>query len=360
MKKLSKRELEAYCGDLTQKFGIRRCVLQEGKAKGIGSYQIWNGQGLRMTVLPDKCFAIPELSFGNVNVGFISKTGICAPEFYQEEGTRGFLRNFEAGFLTTCGLTYMGTPVTVNGQKNGLHGGLSNTPAEHTYARIVWENEKPWIEFGGRAREGYLFGPNMEIRRNFRISTETNKMWIHDEVENKDFERNPLMLLYHFNFGYPMLDESCKIYTNMNQIEVRDMVSEKGLDKIDEFQRPEAGYEEEVFFRRADNPGGRDGYVLLHNVHLNLAVILRFNPQQLPTLNHWRSPRSGDYAMGLEPGTAHVGGYIRAQEDGTLQYMEAGETRRFDLEVEWIDGERENEKLNAFINKISYKGGKKV
>lgn len=103
MKNLSKRELEAYCGDLSQAFGIQECVLEGGKAKGTKAYIVNNGCGLEMTVLADKCFAIPKMSFKGDNVGFISKTGICAPEFFQEEGTRGFLRNFEAGFLTTCG-----------------------------------------------------------------------------------------------------------------------------------------------------------------------------------------------------------------------------------------------------------------
>lgn len=110
MKNLSKRELEAYCGDLSQAFGIQECVLEGGKAKGTKAYIVNNGCGLEMTVLADKCFAIPKMSFKGDNVGFISKTGICAPEFFQEEDTRGFLRNFEAGFLTTCGLTYVGTP----------------------------------------------------------------------------------------------------------------------------------------------------------------------------------------------------------------------------------------------------------
>lgn len=126
MKKLSKRELEAYCGDLSQVFGIQECVLQGGKAKDTKAYVVNNGCGLEMTVLADKCFAIPRLTFQGKNVGFVSKTGICAPEFFQEEGTRGFLRNFEAGFLTTCGLTYMGTPGVEDGQANGLHGVISN------------------------------------------------------------------------------------------------------------------------------------------------------------------------------------------------------------------------------------------
>ena len=350
MRELTKRELEAYCGRVEQQFGIRESILMEGKSKGTRAFHIWNGYGLQMMVLPDKCFSIPVLRYNGVNVGFMSKAGICAPEFYQEEGTRGFLRNFEAGFLTTCGLTYMGTPGVEGGQANGLHGIISNTPAEHVYGETKWENGTPWIEFGGSAREGHLFGPNMEIHRKFRISTREDRIWIHDTVENHAFEAAPIMLLYHFNLGYPMQDESCVIYSNMNEVAYRDKAAESGRNKMNEFQKPTVGYEEEVFFRTIKNKQETQSFVFVHNKNLQKGVAIKFNPQQLPILNQWKSPRSGDYALGLEPGTAHVGGRIRAQEEHILQYLEPGEKRGFDVEVEFVDCSS-NETLDAFINK---------
>lgn len=351
MNKLSKRDMEAYCGDASQLFYIRKCRLEEGKAKGTSALQIRNGQGLDMLVLPDKCFAIPEMNFQGVNVGFISKTGICGPEFYQEEGTRGFLRNFEAGFLTTCGLTYMGTPGVEDGQPYGLHGIISNTPAEHVNHGVYWKDGEAVIRFGGEAREGHLFGPNMRISREFEVSTTENKLWIRDQVENLAFERAPLMLLYHFNIGYPMLDESCHLYTNFGEIGSRDGLPEEKIARSHEFQKPEVGFEEEVFFCTMKEPK-KDGFVLLHNPGLEKAVVFKFDPKELPILNEWKSPRAGDYALGLEPATAHVGGRIRVEKEGTLQYLEAGESRHFEIEVEFIDCRTQDEKLKAFINTL--------
>lgn len=352
MKTLSRREAESWCGDLSQLYYIRECRLEEGKSKGTRAYQIRNGRGLELLTLPDKCFAVPELTFQGMNMGFISKTGICAPEFYQEEGTRGFLRNFEAGFLTTCGLTYMGTPGVEDGQANGLHGVISNTPAEHIFSGISWDDGEAVITFGGEAREGYLFGPNMRIFRKFRISTAENKITICDRVENQGFEKTPLMLLYHFNFGYPMLDESCRLYTNFTEIETRDPLKEEQISRACEFQKPEEGFEEEVYFRRAAKEV-KEGLAVLYNPKMEKAAVLKINPDQLPVLNQWKSMRAGDYALGLEPGTAHVGGRIRAAEDGSLQYLEGGESREFELEIEFLDTAKENDKLEAFINKLN-------
>lgn len=351
MRKLSKRDMEAYCGDVSQLFYIRRCRLEEGKSKGTEALQIRNGQGLSMLVLPDKCFAIPELTFQGINVGFISKTGICGPQFYQEEGTRGFLRTFEAGFLTTCGLTYMGTPGVEDGQANGLHGIISNTPAEYVSHGVYWEDGEAVIRFGGQAREGHLFGPNMRIIREFQVSTTENKLWIRDRVENLAFERTPLMLLYHFNIGYPMLDESCLLYTNFGEIGSRDGLPKEKAEKSNIFQKPEAGFEEEVYFRTMKEHV-KEGFAMLHNPELEKAVVLKFDPEQLPILNEWKSPRAGDYALGLEPGTAHVGGRIRAEKEGSLQYLEAGESRLFEIEVEFIDCTTQDEKRKAFINTL--------
>lgn len=340
MKKLTKRAMEAYCGDLSQLFGIQECILQGGKAKGLKAYRIHNGCGLEMLVLVDKFFTIAELRILGVNAGLLTKSGICGPEFFQEDGARGFLRTFEAGFLTTCGLTYMGTPGEEDGEKNGLHGVISNTPPSENYYRVSWEEDAPWLEFGGTAREGHLFGPNITITRDVRISTSKNEIFIHDVVENHSFEETPLMLLYHFNLGYPMLDETCKLYTSMTELDVRDEDSRKGLDKVMTFEEPSDGYEEEVFQWKCA-PEVTKGCVAVFNEKLNKTVIVHFNPQQLPILNEWRSPRSGDYGLGIEPGTCHVGGRIRAKKEDTLMYIAPGEQREFDLKIEFIEGSYE-------------------
>ena len=43
---MDKRELESYCGDLAQVFGIEECVLEDGKARGTRGYLLDNGCGL--------------------------------------------------------------------------------------------------------------------------------------------------------------------------------------------------------------------------------------------------------------------------------------------------------------------------
>lgn len=343
---LTKRELEGYCGDLSQMYGIQECILQGGKSKGIKAYLLNNGSGLNMMVLADKSFAISNLFFQGINMGFVSKTGICAPEYYQEEGTRGFLRNFEAGFLTTCGLTYFGTPCEINGQKNGLHGVLSNTPLENPSARLEWNQGKGCIVLSGNAREGYLFGPDLHMIREIRIPLGENLIEIHDQVENAGFEDSPLMLLYHFNYGYPFLDENCEIYCNYDQIKPRDNGSEGRLEGLDRFERPIPGFEEIVAIRTMSDSGKTEGRSLVYNKKLGLAVEMELDARQLPVMNQWKSPRAGDYVLGMEPGTGHVGGLLKTKEDGMLMKIAPGEIKKFDITVKFL---KEKEQIQNSI-----------
>ncbi len=346
---LKKRELESYCGDLSQVFGVQECILSGGKAKGTKSYIVNNGSGLNLLVLTDKCFNIPFLYFKGINIGFVSKTGICGPEFFQEEGTRGFLRNFEAGFLTTCGLSYMGSPSIVDGQKNGLHGVISNTPLENVSADICWEGDNAYIYLSGTAREGFLFGPNLRIHKKIRIPVGGNRIEIHDQVENLGFEETPLMLLYHFNYGYPFLDENCRIFCNYDKITPRDEKSAGRTKNLDCFDKPIPGFEEIVVYRTMTNPDTEIGRAMVYNPGLGIAVSMTMNTKQLPIMNQWKSPRAGDYVLGMEPGTGHVGGLEKTEKDGLLMKIFPGEKKNFDVIIEFLDS---IEKIEATINEF--------
>lgn len=338
---MDKRELESYCGDLAQVFGIEECVLEDGKARGTRGYLLDNGCGLEMIVLRDKCFAIPKLKFKGVNIGLITKAGICGPWFYQEDGTRGFLRNFEGGFLTTCGLTYMGTPGEENGNKNGLHGVISNTPMEHAGSSIDWRDGAAELNLTGEAREAYLFGPNLVIHKSLKVHTDRNRIELHDAVENKDFHPSPLMLLYHFNYGYPFLDENVQIYTNYDRIAPRDNRSKDSLDRISRFERPSVEAEEVVGIRTMSDKNGKDGVTIVYNPKQGIAVKMQLKVRQLPILNQWKSSCAGDYALGMEPGTGHVGGLANTRRDGMLMTILPGEVKRFDIVIDFLDNEEE-------------------
>lgn len=344
---LKRRELLAYVGDLLQVIGIKDYILNSGRAKGVRAFDIKNGRGLELTVLADKSLDIPYLSYKGINIGFASKTGITSPQFYSENGNRGFMQNFNVGFLTTCGLTYMGSACEDEGELLGLHGPIANTPAEEVCASTEWVDDTAYIKVSGKMRQACVLGEYISLEREIIINSAENKILIRDRVENCGFRTEPLMLLYHMNFGYPFLNECVKLYTDLEKVIPRDNESAKGIHNCFQFEKPIEGFEEQVFSHVTDDKEKTESTTIIHNEDLNLAAVIRFDPVRLPWLNHWKCPRAGDYVLGVEPGNCHVGGRKKAREEGNLQFIKAGEIKCFEIEFEFLEDHEEIDSLLA-------------
>ncbi len=334
MKKGDLFELRKYVGDLSTVFGIRDQILNDGAARGMRAFDVRNGKGLSLTVLPDRGFDIPFLRYKGTNIGFASKTGLRAPQFYVEDGARGFLKQFNAGLLTTCGITYAGGACEDEGRKLGLHGPASNLPASEVVAETVYEGDEAVLRLAGNMREACVFEENMLLSREMRVETEHSIVRIVDRVENQGFDESPLMLVYHINFGYPMLDAGAKIYSSAGKITPRDTFAEMGLDKYDLVEAPEVGRAEQCYFH-TEMDG--ESFAMLHNETLGIAAIVRFDAGAFPLLCEWKCMRAGDYALGLEPTTAGVAGRADAREKGMLDFLKPGEVREYALEIELTD-----------------------
>ena len=123
---------KAYNGHPSQLCGVEEVRLVGGKGDGMRLLQVRNATGLEFTVAADRCADIYRLIFKGDNMGYFSANGYVAPAYYDDIGT-GFLKSFTAGFLTTCGLSTMGTGGEDAGEQLPLHGTIGNTPCEHIY-----------------------------------------------------------------------------------------------------------------------------------------------------------------------------------------------------------------------------------
>ena len=72
-----------------------------------------------------------------------------------------------------------------------------------------------------------------------------------------------------------------------------------------------------------------------------------------PELVQWKLPGRGEYVMGLEPANCLVEGRAKERDWGTLQVMEPGETRTYDLTFSIYEGP---EQLDQLVNAISALG----
>ena len=128
--------MKYYVGHPLQARGAEVYRLQGGKGDGMRFLYVRNGLGLELWISLDRCADIYRLNFKGDNMGYNSAGGYVDPAYYDEPGT-GFLKSFTAGFLTTCGLTAVGSPCTDDGETLPLHGTIGNTPCE----RIWWDED---------------------------------------------------------------------------------------------------------------------------------------------------------------------------------------------------------------------------
>ncbi len=340
---------------ISQLGGIETSVLDNGPGKGVRIAWINTGSGLRFKVVLDRAMDIAEASYMQYNLAWISRTGITAPNPASFAGTE-WLRTFTGGLLTTCGLSHVGPPEDDGPDQRGIHGRIGNIPAE--LASIV----QPDIHTGnlemsisGIIGENRVFGPNLELRRCIAARLGEATIRISDEVRNCGNEAVPHMLLYHFNCGWPLVDQGAGILWKgdweSRGLEMDDALFRKDNDfktcppPID----PHLGGGEACGF--IDMASDKDGYSIcgIHNPGLNLALSIRYKKSQLPAFTNWQHWGRGEYVTGLEPGTNTPIGQDEARRLGKLITLEPGESRKYELELELMNDESQIRKL---LNKI--------
>ena len=60
-------------------------------------------------------------------------------------------------------------------------------------------------------KQSTVFGPNLELKRTISSRLGESVIVIHDKVTNRGNTKSPHMILYHCNFGWPMVDEGTEI-----------------------------------------------------------------------------------------------------------------------------------------------------
>jgi len=343
-----KRELQMVAGDLSGLYGMEDITYNEGKAKGMRAINVRNGGGLAATLLPDRCLDIPYFSYKGVNLGLVTKTGLSGPQHFVEDGQRGFLKQFNGGLLTTCGLQTAGAACEFEGREYGLHGQIHNIPGTDVNKCEFAEGDEIVLQVSAVMREACVFAEYLELRRVIQVETERNIIRIIDTVKNLGFARAPLVNLYHINFGFPLINEGTHMYFSADKVAPRDDIAERSFDKYNIVEKAEIGRPEECYIHTG---GGGTQFGMLHNSELGLAVVVHYDAGELPLFCEWKCMMAGDYAVGLEPSVAGFWGIRRAVEDGLARYLEPGEEQSFHLRVEVLD---EKDELVSWVNQDSH------
>jgi hypothetical protein len=347
------KDIMRYVGKMGQIAGIRLVELSEGAERGVKCAIVSSGTGLSFLVLLDRGMSISDTHYRGAALGWKSQTGDIRPEYYEPAG-KGWLGGFFGGLLTMCGLTYCGAPCVDQGEQLGLHGKIAYTPAEFVRTRSEWIGDDYLMTLQGTVREASVFGPNMVLNRRIEVKLGENKIRFADSVVNEGWRVEPFMILYHFNIGFPVVDDGSKFISTSTKYVPRDEEAWEDQENFGTFQGPTKGYLEKVYFHdtKVDNDGF--SYAGIVNPNFNdgegIGVALRYRKLELNRLTEWKMMGEGEYVVGIEPANTLVLGRDKERHWGTLQFLKPGEKRDLYLELDVLTNKAE---IASFEEKVS-------
>jgi len=330
---MDKSETLKYIGNLSQLGHCRHYTLSEGWARGMRATDINNGSGLQYTVLPDRGMDISLANFKGTNLVYQTCNGETHPSWFEPEGI-GWLKTFGAGLLTTCGLTFLGSPCTDEGEQLGLHGRYSTIPASRFADLSGWEGDKYHYRLKGTIEEGSLFGNKLRMEREISSVGGKNIIWIKDKVTNFGSKPSPYTILYHMNFGYPLLSEDAELLIDPSETQPRDADAVPGVNDFRKFIKPMPVYREQVFYHTMKGDANGDTSVALINRKSGISVKITFNVQQLPYVNQWKMMGYGEYVLGIEPSNVLCKSRNILRQENSLPLLQPGESSTNNIEIE--------------------------
>jgi hypothetical protein len=357
----TREELLSRIGDPHQVAGARSSILTDGKADGVRAVDVSTGSGFCFTVLPGRGMDIPFASYKGKSISFFSGTGITSPAYFEEPGL-GWRRSFSVGLLSTCGIANAGAPSVDQGQAFGLHGRVGNAAAENLSVEQEWEGNEFPIRLKGTMREAEAMVENLSLTRTVETRLGARGLTIHDTVRNRGFSPQPLMLLYHFNFGFPLLGSGARVVGPITKTVARneDARKDKGVEECLTFPEPVQGYAEKVFFHSLAARADGSTFIALLNPDTGdgqpLGMVMRWNRKELPEFTEWKMPCKGFYVVGLEPGTVQPHGRGPLREQGKLPMIEGQASHDVTISIEILDTPAELAAVEKEAKELASKG----
>ena len=319
------------------KWCIHKGVLVGGRQHGVDLLRVDNGC-FAFDIIPTRGMGIQEATFDGIRLGWDSPISeVVHPAYvdYEEMGGLGWLRGFSEWFVR-CGMTSVGAPCQDRVKDNQgrimeatrtLHGRVANTPASYVAVRVA--TEPPYeIRVHGTVLESRMFGENLRLDTVISTIPGSNQVRIQDRVTNCRAVPDQMQMLYHINYGSPMLEPGSRLLMAADLVMPREPYPRAEVRAYDRYGEPQAGKVEQCFFMlpRADRRG-----VCCHGLRNSagdLAISHTYLRKQLPCFTQWKNEaaQQDGYVTGLEPGTSYPNPISFERKQGRIKRLGPGKS----------------------------------
>lgn len=316
-----------FISNIEQLAYARMSVLADGSGRGDRIIEVNNGSNLQFTIYVDRGMDIVECSFDGVGVAYRSCNGIRSRMEYNATGFE-WLRNWQGGLLTTCGLRSAGVP---NGEF-GLHGRISNQAANDVSIFREWVDDKYQIIVRGVLKESRMFGENLRMVRTIKTCMGENTIQVEDEITNLSYVDDYIQIVYHCNFGYPLIAPQTRLESVSHEVIARDEVAQAGIAHWDMMEEPKKFTQEQCFFHEIKSETAK---MTINNPDLSFKVSVKYDTKTLPRMVEWKIMDYHTYALGLEPTNTTLVGRTQEIANNSAQKLHGGESIKFKMEIEF-------------------------
>lgn len=281
---------------------------------------------LEFEVLPSRGFDIGDTWYRGTPLSWFSPVS-DARALPSPSGTE-WLSRFTGGLLTTCGFGTIGA----EGNGEGMHGRASHLPGDQVSWRVAADGS---ITLEAVIESTSLFGPSFALRRRYRASTDhegTTHLTVTDDLTNIGPEAAALSLLYHLNFGAPLVAPGSRVL--VESAEVTAAATHPEVPDWGTLPLPAARITEAVFEHHdvvSDAQGFARATIL--SSAADLAVTIDWSARTLPHLYQWVFPTARRWALGIEPATAPLFGPRRVGEHAGAPMMAPGQSQTHEVRI---------------------------
>jgi hypothetical protein len=289
---------------------------------------------VRALILPTRGMSLWRLVADGIRFGWDSPVaGPVHPSLvpiFDPSGI-GWLEGFDE-LVVRCGLESNGAPEfdQATGQLiHPLHGRIANLPA--TSLSIEYNEASGRVEVIGEVLESRLFVKRLRLRSRIRFHAASPNVELLDDVTNDLATPATMQLLYHINVGSPVLGAGATLEAPIDQLAPKDDLSASEIETWNQYEGPQAGTGERVYFARLRADESNLTSVLLRASDGGSGLGVTYSVNGLPRFVFWKNTaaESDGYVTGIEPATNFPNPRSYEQSQGRVVEIAAGETESF-------------------------------
>jgi len=338
-------------------WSVQLRTLHGGRQEGVQVIEVDNG-AMRFTIVPTRGFEIWKAQAGKLRLGWDSPIKeIIHPSYIRltDNGGAGWVAGF-GGLMVRGGLASFGSPVQDGNEQLTLHGRVDYLPA--SYVSVRYEAAPvPRLVFRGVVDDTQTFGP--QLRLTSEISTQIGKPEVvfDDEITNLSDVPQETQLLYHTNFGTPLLGAGAEFVAPVKQVAPMNQISAAGdLAGWNRYSGPHAPpYSAQVFNMQLHGDARGMTKAMLKSPDGSNGVLMTFDTKGLPYMSLWKNEvtAKAGYVTGLEPGTGFPNPRPVERAAGRVPMLKGGETYRVHLAIAALTSKAEVARAAAEIQALA-------